>query len=101
MAYVTSPICLIVGDEDLLIARVIESALATVRVDEPGAHATELEAGSATVGDLAELFSPSLFGGVRVAVLRSAQDARKEAVAQLLAYAKDPDPDLILLVVHA
>jgi DNA polymerase-3 subunit delta len=101
MAYVTSPICLIVGDEDLLIARVIESALATVRVDEPGAHATELEAGAATVGDLAELFSPSLFGGVRVAVLRSAQDARKEAVAQLLAYAKDPDPELILLVVHA
>src|ERR1041384_8268182 len=104
MAYVTSapsPIWLITGDEDLLIARVIESALATVRADDPNAHADEIEAGSAGPGELAELFSPSLFGGQRIAVLRSAQDARKETVAQLLAYAKDPDPDLILIVVHA
>ena len=47
------------------------------------------------------MLSPSLFGGRRVLVLRAAQDARKDLVAALLAYAKNPDPDVHLIVVHA
>jgi DNA polymerase III subunit delta len=42
-----------------------------------------------------------LFGGRRVVVLRSGQDAKKDLVATLLAYAKDPDPDVQLVVEHA
>ena len=46
------------------------------------------------------MLSPSLFGGRRVLVLRSGQDARKDLVTALLAYAKNPDPEVQLLVLH-
>jgi DNA polymerase III subunit delta len=36
-----------------------------------------------------------------VVVIRDAQDARKETVAALLAYATNPDPDTTLVVTHA
>ena len=47
------------------------------------------------------MLSPSLFGGRRVLVLRNGQDARKDLVTALLAYAKNPDPDVHLVVAHA
>ena len=46
------------------------------------------------------MLSPSLFGGRRVLVIRSGQDARKDLVTALLAYAKNPDPDVTLIVAH-
>ena len=46
------------------------------------------------------MLSPSLFGGRRVLVIRSGQDAKKDLVAALLAYAKHPDPDVTLVVTH-
>ena len=60
----------------------------------------EYQAGALTVGEIAEMLSPSLFGGRRLLILRSGQDARKDLVAALLAYAKNPDPDVQLLVLH-
>jgi DNA polymerase-3 subunit delta len=97
----SAPLCLITGDEDLLIARAVDSVVTAARADDPSAEVRELEAFSATAGELAELFSPSLFGGRRVVVMRAGQDAKKDVAAALLAYATDPDPDVVLLVVHA
>lgn len=101
MTSAPSALCLIIGDEDLLIARAIEAAIVAVRADEPSAETREVEGSAATAGELAELFSPSLFGGRRVVVLRSGQDAKKDVTATLLAYAANPDPDVVLLVLHA
>ncbi|MFB9697935.1 DNA polymerase III subunit delta [Amorphoplanes digitatis] len=91
---------LVQGDEELLAARAIAAAVAAARAEEPGADVREYEAGALAAGEVAEMLSPSLFGGRRVLVIRSGQDARKDLVTALLAYAKNPDPDVTLIVAH-
>jgi DNA polymerase-3 subunit delta len=94
------PLLLVQGDEELLAARAISAAVAAARADEPGADVREYEAGALNAGEVAEMLSPSLFGGRRVLVIRSGQDARKDLAAALLAYAKNPDPEVSLIVSH-
>lgn len=95
------PILLVLGDEELLAARAVAEAKAAAQAADPGADVREYEAGSLTPGEIAEMLSPSLFGGRRVLVLRSAQDARKDLATALLAYARNPEPEVHLVVVHA
>jgi DNA polymerase-3 subunit delta len=96
----TVPLLLVQGDEELLASRAIAGAVESARASDPGADIREYEAGALTAGEVAEMLSPSLFGGRRVLVLRSGQDARKDLVTALLAYAKNPDPDVTLIVSH-
>jgi DNA polymerase III subunit delta len=91
---------LVQGDEELLAARAITAAVDGARAADPTADVREYEAGALTAGEVAEMLSPSLFGGRRVLVLRSGQDARKDLIAALVAYAKNPDPDVTLIVSH-
>ncbi|MEV6346612.1 DNA polymerase III subunit delta [Actinoplanes sp. NPDC051851] len=91
---------LVQGDEELLSARAVASAVEGARAADPGADVREYEAGALAAGEVAEMLSPSLFGGRRVLVIRSGQDARKDLSAALLAYAKNPDPDVTLIVTH-
>ena len=91
---------LVQGDEELLAARAVAEAVESARAAEPGADVREYEAAALMAGEVAEMLSPSLFGGRRVLVIRSGQDARKDLVTALLAYAKDPDPDVTLIVTH-
>src|SRR3954452_9936039 len=72
---------LVQGDEELLAARAITAAVDAARAADPGADIREYEAGSLTAGELAEMVSPSLFGGRRVLVIRNGQDARKDLTA--------------------
>ncbi|MCZ7378944.1 DNA polymerase III subunit delta [Micromonospora sp. WMMC250] len=95
-----APILLVLGDEELLATRAVTEAVAKVRSVDPEVDVREYQAGTLTVGEIAEMLSPSLFGGRRLLILRSGQDARKDLVAALLAYAKNPDPDVQLLVLH-
>lgn len=97
----TAPVVLILGDEELLVSRAISDVTARVRAADPQAETREYDAAALQPGELSEVLSPSLFGGRRVAVLRGGQDARKELVAVVLSYAKDPDPDATLVVAHA
>jgi DNA polymerase-3 subunit delta len=96
-----APVLLVVGDEELLVTRAVTGAVDAARSIDPGADVREYEAGSLGPGEVAEMLSPSLFGGRRVLVLRAGQDARKDLVSVLLAYAKNPDPEVHLLVTHA
>ncbi|MGW5561386.1 DNA polymerase III subunit delta [Micromonospora sp. NPDC003944] len=95
-----APIVLVLGDEELLATRAVTEAVAKVRGIDPEVDVREYQASQLTVGEIAEMLSPSLFGGRRLLVLRAGQDARKDLVAALLAYAKNPDPDVQLLVLH-
>ncbi|MEU5905225.1 DNA polymerase III subunit delta [Micromonospora sp. NPDC047467] len=95
-----APILLVLGDEELLATRAVTEAVAKVRSVDPEVDVREYQAGALAVGEIAEMLSPSLFGGRRLLVLRSGQDARKDLVAALLAYAKNPDPEVQLLVLH-
>ncbi|WP_089158056.1 DNA polymerase III subunit delta [Micromonospora sp. NBS 11-29] len=94
------PILLVLGDEELLATRAVAEAVARARAVDPDTDVREYQAGSLTVGEIDEMLSPSLFGGRRVLVLRSGQDTRKDLSAALLAYAKNPDPDVQLVVLH-
>lgn len=95
-----APILLVLGDEELLATRAVAETVARARDVDPEVDVREYQAGVLTVGEIAEMLSPSLFGGRRVLVLRSGQDARKDLAAALLAYAKNPDPDVQLVVLH-
>ncbi|MEU7929628.1 DNA polymerase III subunit delta [Micromonospora sp. NPDC049801] len=95
-----APIVLVLGDEELLATRAVSEAVERARATDPEVDVREYQAGALTVGEIAEMLSPSLFGGRRLLVLRSGQDARKDLVAALLAYAKNPDPEVQLLVLH-
>jgi DNA polymerase-3 subunit delta len=92
---------LVVGDEELLIDRAVAEVVNAARARESEAEVHELTPSTLNRGALAELTSPSLFGGGRVVVLRSAQDFGKDLIAEIGAYAKDPADDVDLVVVHA
>ncbi|MDG4832725.1 DNA polymerase III subunit delta [Solwaraspora sp. WMMD1047] len=95
-----APVVLVLGDEELLATRAVAATTEAARAVDPGADVREYEAGSVSPGEIAEMLSPSLFGGRRVLILRSGQDARKDLVTALLAYAKNPDPEVHLVVTH-
>ncbi|MEU7590362.1 DNA polymerase III subunit delta [Micromonospora sp. NPDC049230] len=95
-----APIVLVLGDEELLATRAVAEAVAKVRGVDAEVDVREYQASALTVGEIAEMLSPSLFGGRRLLILRSGQDARKDLVTALLAYAKNPDPEVQLLVLH-
>ncbi len=93
-------IILIVGDEELLVDRAVGDIVASVRAGDPEAEVTDLGPGGLEPGRLAEMTSPSLFGGGKVLVLRSAQDLGKDLTAEVLNYAKTPADDVVLVAVH-
>jgi DNA polymerase-3 subunit delta len=94
-------LCLVSGDEELLVARGVAGIVAAAKANDPEVDVRELKGSELLPGELAELLSPSLFGGGRVLVVRDGQDAKKDLVAALLAYAASPDPDSCLVVTHA
>jgi DNA polymerase-3 subunit delta len=91
---------LIVGDEELLVERAIGDIVASARAEDPETEVIDLGPGGLEPGRLAELTSPSLFGGGKVLVLRSGQDLGKDLTAEVLAYAKRPAEDVALVAVH-
>ncbi|MGA8115876.1 MAG: DNA polymerase III subunit delta [Actinocatenispora sp.] len=100
MTATVPPVRLVLGDEELLVARAVAAVVAAVRETEPHAEVQECEAGALTAGELAVLTSPSLFGGRRIVVVRNAQDAKKDLVPTLLGYAGHPVDDVCLVMTH-
>jgi competence protein ComEC len=94
------PLTLVVGDEEFLVARAISAVLRAARDRNPAVELSDLEGGALQPGDLAEALSPSLFGDERVVVIRSAQDLTKEVAAEVVGYAGDPVPEILLVVQH-
>ncbi|WP_067479875.1 DNA polymerase III subunit delta [Actinomadura hibisca] len=93
-------ITLIVGDEELLVERAIGEVVASARSADPETEVIDLLPGGLEPGRLAELTSPSLFGGAKVLVLRSAQDLGKDLSAEVLKYVRTPAPEVALVAVH-
>ena len=96
-----SPLTLVVGDEELLVARAVSQVVVAARSADPDVDVRDLTGSELQPGDLAEILSPSLFAERRVLVVRDVQDLGKEAAAELLAYAAEPMPEVTLVVVHA
>jgi DNA polymerase-3 subunit delta len=98
------PIRLILGDDEFLAERAAAEYVKAVRAEMPGddpAPAVNRIAGvDLNAGALNELTSPTLFGGAVVGVIESGQDVDKDTIAAVLAYAKQPAPDIYLAVCH-
>ena len=92
---------LVLGDEELLVARAVAETVAEARAAESDAEVRHYAAGELVPGEIAEMLSPSLFGGRRVLVVHDGQDAKKDVVAALQSYVADPEPDVTLVVTHA
>jgi DNA polymerase-3 subunit delta len=92
---------LIVGDEEFLIARAVEQVIAEVRARHPEPEVRDFNAAQGGAGELAELLSPTLFGGVSLVVVRDAHAAGADLAAALLASAESADDDLLLVFTHA
>lgn len=92
---------LVLGDEELLVARAISQIVTAARAADPDVDVRDLEGGELAAGDLVELLSPSLFAERRVLVLRAAEDLGKEVAAEVLDYVAQPLDEVSLVVVHA
>ena len=95
------PVTLVLGEEEFLVDRAVRDIVAAVREAAPGGDVHDLGASELGPGELESLTSPSLFGGGCVLVVRSAQNAGKEVGAELVRYAGNPAPDVVLVLTHA
>jgi DNA polymerase-3 subunit delta len=99
-----APLTLVVGDEEFLVSRAIEDLRRAVLDAAPDAEVHEIEAPRLEVVELVQLLSPSLFGGRRLIIIRSAQDltaAAAQSVLPLLADAEsDPQFETTIVVQH-
>ena len=96
-----APVTLVVGEEEFLVDRAVHDLIAAARDAATGGDVHDLEGAELGPGELASLTSPSLFGGGCVVVIRSAQNASKDVAAELARYAKNPAPDVALVLTHA
>jgi DNA polymerase-3 subunit delta len=93
-------VTLVVGDEELLVARAVQRSIDAVAVDG-AVEVRDVTAAEVEPLELAEMTSPSLFGDPRAVVVRAVQDATKELGAALAALAADPPDDVAIIAVHA
>ncbi len=96
----TSRLRVVTGEEELLRARAVAAVRAAVLAHHPEAELTELEAAGLAIGELAEALAPSLFGGHRLVVVSGVHECAAALADALIGYAKDPDPDMTLVLVH-
>ncbi|MFP5219381.1 MAG: DNA polymerase III subunit delta [Actinomycetes bacterium] len=98
---VLAPLTLVVGDEELLVARAVSETVRAARAADADAEVRDLLCAELQRGDVLDALSPSLFGGRRVVVLRAAQDLPKDLVDEVVAAAGDVPDETSLVVVHA
>jgi DNA polymerase III subunit delta len=89
-----------VGEEELLRSRAVGAVRAAVLERHPDTEVHELTAAGLPAGQLADVLAPSLFGGHRLVLVNGVHEAAAALADALTAYAKDPDPELTLVVVH-
>jgi DNA polymerase-3 subunit delta len=97
---------LVVGDEDLLVARAVSRVLENAtgspeESEELGASLHRLAAGECTADDIAEALSPSLFTTERQVVVDDLQLADADVVAELVRFVGSPEPGVTIVAVHA
>jgi DNA polymerase-3 subunit delta len=90
----------VLGEEELLRARAVSAVRAAVLERHPDAEVHELAAAGLPVGQLADVLAPSLFGGHRLVLVSGVHEAAAALADALTGYAKEPDPDLTLVIVH-
>ncbi|WP_255362350.1 DNA polymerase III subunit delta [Blastococcus aurantiacus] len=97
----TSRLRVVTGEEELLRSRAVSAVRAAVVERHPDAELHELAAQGLPPGHLADVLAPSLFGGHRLVVVTGVHESAGALADALVAYAKDPDPEITLVIVHS
>jgi len=84
------PLTLVIGPEELLVARAVRQVTAAARARDAEADIRELVGDAVELGLLLDLATPSMFGGDRVVVIRDAQDLAEDVREALVAYVAAP-----------
>ena len=95
-----APLTLVTGDEEFLVSRALDDLRQAVLATDPDAEVHEREAGLVDAVDVGQLLSPSLFGGRRLVMLRSAQDLPAALIPTVLPMLIDADPDCTVVIQH-
>jgi DNA polymerase-3 subunit delta len=95
-----APLTLVVGPEELLADRAVQTVTRAVREVDPAVDVRDIAPGTLTPGMITELASPSLFGERKVIVVRAAQDLGKDLAEEVKKYIGDPAEEVILVLVH-
>ncbi|HEU0129715.1 MAG TPA: DNA polymerase III subunit delta [Mycobacteriales bacterium] len=96
-----APVTLVHGDEELLVSRAVAAVVAAARARDPQVDVRDLPAAAADAATLSDLQTPSLFGELRLLVLRGVQDCADEVRDALLPLVQQPAEDAVLVLVHA
>ena len=95
-----APLTLVVGDEEFLVSRALEDLRLAAQAGDPDVEVHEADASVVEPAELLQLLSPSLFGGRRLVVLRSAQDLPAARIPVIVPLLLDTDPDTTVAVQH-
>lgn len=93
-------VTLVHGDEEFLVARAIAGRIAEAKAADPETEVSETTGADLHLGDLAEASSPSMFGGLRVLVIRGLQDLDEKMRDPLLDLIKLGLDDLVVVMHH-
>lgn len=91
---------LVIGSESLLAERATAQRVAAARRQNPDAEVAEVEAAELEGNRLAELTGGSLFAASTIAVIRDLGSLPADLHEAVVAIAKNPGPDLALVLVH-
>lgn len=95
-----APLVLVTGSEGLLAERAVDRVIARAREADADVEVTRLDAAGYEAGRLRVATCASLFGEPRVVVLGGLESASDAALADLVAYAAAPEPDVVVVATH-
>ena len=98
---VLAPLTLAVGQEDLLLDRVVQQVVAAARAADADTDVRDLTSDALQPGTLAELTSPSLFAERKVVIVRNAQDLSADTIKDVKKYLDAPVEEITLVLLHA
>ena len=94
------PLHLVTGPEDLLAERAVSGVVAAARRVDAELQVVEVGPEGYQRGDLTGHTSPSLFGELRVVVVRGLDEAGDELIADTRALVGTAEPDVVLVLRH-
>lgn len=95
-----APLTLVVGDEEFLVSRALDDLRRALLDADPEAEVHEVEGSAVEAVEMIQLLSPSLFGGRRLVIVRSAQDLPAAVATAVLPMFIDTDPETKVVVQH-
>ncbi|GAB3285410.1 DNA polymerase III subunit delta [Sinomonas notoginsengisoli] len=96
-----APVVLVVGLEDYISARAMDTIRAKARATSPDLEVMRLDAGGYSGGELLMAASPSLFGENKLIEVHGLESMSEDFLRDALAYTASPERDVVLVLRHS